>query len=565
MAPRPNASRRPAGATVALLIALAMVPYFVRLGTPPLWDANESLYAQPPREIVEWPQGDFLAPTWNGRPYFAHTPLATWVTVPFYVLLGPSELAHRLPMALAAVLIVLATYRLGRLAAGRRAALLAALLLAATPRFWLFSRQLPGDVYLLALLTWAFALALPALAGGGRRGALRLAHVLVGIGFLAKGPVILVLYGGGLGLTWLLARPRAPLAELRPLRGLLSIVALGAPWFVYMALRYDTFLGEHFGHYTFGRVLGSIGDRGWAWYLLALLGDAQPWLPVLPFGIVMALRRDRRPATLLPMVVLAWTVVFFSVSAGKRNVYMLPVYPMMAVLIAPAGLAVIDGAYRWSARLAGFAAAFGCLAAAIVLHLVAQNEARLRPEIYWPIGLLAVACLPLGFAGWKGLGRMLTTGAIGTVLAAQLAVCLAFPAVARFRPIPAFAERIRAEQDATHPEPAINYRSKTHSLNFYLGRPTAVANAPDDLRDKMGDRRVAFLVVPARRFDAPDRRDPDGGRIGLEHEMPGALFDVLERAPLLDFNFRRSVLGRDGPTTKDLLLVRITRSGEERK
>jgi 4-amino-4-deoxy-L-arabinose transferase-like glycosyltransferase len=540
----PIETRRPSRTTILLLIALAMVPYFVNLGTPPLWDANESLYAQPPLEVLEWDEGDFLAPTWNGKPYFAHPPLATWITVPFYAWLGPSELAHRLPMALAALLIVAATFVLGRHAGGPRVGLLAALILAATPRFWLFCRQLSGDVYFVALLAWALALAVPVLGGGGSLRRLRIAHVLVGVGFLAKGPVILVLYLGTIGLAWLFAKPRSPLGELRPVRGVLLMLALGAPWFVYMGVRYTD--------------VDFVG-----WYLGVLLGDAQPWLPVLPFGIVMALRRDRRIATLLPIAGLVWTVFFFTLSAGKRNVYLLPIYPLMAVLVAPAGLAVIDGAYRWSARLAGCAASFGCLAGAVTLYFVADRAPRLQPEVYWPMWALLAAAGPLAWGGIRGNGRQVTTGAIATVLVAQLSVCLAFPALARFRPIPAFAETIRAAQSAAAPEPAILYRISTHSLHFYLGRATRVASSAADLREKMRDRRVAFLVSYARRFDAPDRRNPTGPRVGLKHDMPDAVFETLATAPLYRFHFPRSVLGRGGPPTEDLLLLRVTLPAEE--
>lgn len=554
----PLESPRPSGLTVILLMALALVPYFVNLGTPPLWDANEPLYAERPKEILEWEEGDFLAPTWNGKPYFAHAPLSAWVTVPFYMWFGANEFGERLPMALAAALIVLATFSLGRRAGGRRTALFAALIVAATPRFWLFSRQLAGDVYLVAFLTWALALALPVVAGDTtalRR--LRWANVLVGIGFLAKGPVILVLYGGGLFLAWLWAKPRAPLLSLRPVRGLLLILCVGAPWFVYMALRYPDFLGEHFGHYTFGRVVGNIGNRGPMWYLVALLGDAQPWITVLPFGVVSALRRDRRLATLLPIAVIGWTIVFFTLSAGKRNVYMLPLYPLLAVAAAPMAAAVWDGAYRWSARLGGLAASFGCLMAALCLVLLARNVPRLEPEIYWPVGLFGLMAIPMAVGGIRRRGRLVTAGAIATLLGAQLAVALAFPALARFRPIPRMADRIRVEQDAENPEPAIIYRAAIHSLNFYLGRATRVAG-DGELLEILGKRRTAYVLCYERRLDlAPFAEDPTRRR-GLYHEIPGAKFDELERGPLLGFRFNRSVLGMGGPATQDLLLLKVT-------
>ncbi len=553
----PASASQPSMGVVVGLIALACVPYFVNLGTPPLFDANEPLYAQPPKEVLEWPEGDFLAPTWNGKTYFAHPPLSTWVTVPFYAVLGPSEFGHRLPMGLAAVLIILATYRLGRLAGGRRTALLAALFMAATPRFWMFCRQLSGDVYLVALLTWAFALAVPSVAGEGRRRDLRIANVLVGIGFLAKGPVILVLYGGALLCTWFVARPRAKFRELRLFRGLLLILLVGAPWFLYMHLRFDNFIAEHFGHYTFGRVRGTIGERPWWWYLQTLLGDAQPWLPVLPFGIVMAFRRDRRVATLLPVVMIAWTVLLFSIPAGKRNVYLLPMYPMIAVLMAPVAVAVMEGAYRWSASLAGWAAAFGCLVATLCLIGLGSNVSQLTPEIIWPILVFGAFVVPLGIVAAKRHGRWVTHLALATVLSAQAATALAFPGLARFRPIPELAERIREEQSDVEPEPAIIYRAAIHSLNFYLGRATKVASSADDLRAKLGDRRVAFVVAPARRFDAPGKGDPST-RVGLKHDMPEAIFEELARGPLLSLHFGRAVLGRGGSPTRDLLLLKLS-------
>ena len=558
-APAPLAhAAQPGRGIVLLLVALALVPYFVNLGTPPLWDANEPLYAQPPKEALEWEQGDVLAPTWNGRPYFAHAPLATWVTIPFYMALGSNELGHRLPMALASILIVLATFRLGGLLGGRRIALLSALALAATPRFWLFARQLSGDVYLCVFLLWGLALALPVVAGRTEdRRALLWANVLIGLGFTAKGPVILVLYAGILLPTWWLARPRVPWASLRPWRGLALILLVGAPWFVYMAWRYEwTFVREHFGHYTFRRVAGDIGERPWYFYLQALIGDAQPWITVLPFAGMIAWRhRDRRAPALLPWIGMLWIVLFFSVPLGKRNVYLLPLYPLLAVAVAPLADAVWRGAHRAGVRLAAFGAGFGCLAGAVMLAMLERNEPGLAPEIHWPLGVLAVMGLPLLVAGWRGYGRWLCGGSIATVLLLQTATALTFPALARFRPIPAMAARIQAEQEEAAPEPVVIYRAAIHSAEFYLDRTTLRAGSVEDLLEVMGASRTAFVIVPEHRFDAPGKGMGEA-RVGLLNELPGGHFEEIERGPLLNFQFGRSILGR-GKAARDLLLVRV--------
>ncbi len=549
---------RPSRGLLVLILALVALPYFMNLGTPPLWDANEPLYAEPPKEVLEWDEGDFFAPTWNGETYWAHPPLSTWVTVPFYVVFGVSAWSERLPMAIAALLILLATFRLGRSLGGRRIGMWAAIVLAATPKFWLFSRQLSGDVYMTALLTWGFALALPSVGGQIKCRSMFLGHALIGFGWVAKGPVILVLYAGALFFAWLLGRPRGRWAELKPWRSLLWIVLLGAPWFVYMGIRFeDLFFEKHFGHYTFRRVMGDIGERGPLFYVRVLVGDAQPWITVLPFAGWLAWRaKDRRPEALLPWAVILWTIAFFSLSVGKRNVYMLPIYPFIAVAIAPLVQAVWAGAHRKGVQLAAFGCFVGCVGGALMLFLLGKNEPRLRPEIWWPLGIFALFAVPFLVAGWKGAGRHVTVGAMALVLCVQASVALSFPALARFRPVPLFAAHVALRQDKTQPEPVVIYRVSIHSMNFYLGRRTAKAASAEELRAAMGEAKTAFVLVPQHRFDAPGKRD-GAPRRGLKHELPGATFNELARKPILTFRFDRSILGR-GPTTRDLLLLWIT-------
>ena len=559
MTTTPSPGAAPDRRVLLLLLALAGATYFVNLGVPALWDANEPLYAQPPHEALAWPQGDVLAPTWNGKPYFAHAPLSTWLTLPFYAWLGPSELGHRLPMALAALLTVLGVWRLGRVVAGPRIGLLAAVVFAVTPRVWLFSRQLSGDVYMTTILVWAWALALPVVAGRtDRKRGLWWAHALVGLGFTAKGPVILVLYAGALFFAWLLGRPRARWAALRPLLGLALIVVLGAPWFVYMAVRYAEldFLGQHFGHYHMGRVLGTIGQRSLLFYPRILLGDAQPWITLVPFAAAAWWRRRERGVEgWFPWVGMLWILVFFTVPAGKRNVYMLPLYPLLAIAVAPWLQAVWVGASRGLVRFAGWAAAVGCLGGGVMLAAMAHNVPRLQPEIFAPIALVLLAGAGLFVVGWRGRGAWLVGGAGLVLVGCQLAAALSFPALDRFRPVPAFAARIRAEQDGQQPEPAVLYRVAIHSLNFYLDRPTAVAASADDLLAKMGEAHSAFVLVPEHRWSAVSKEDPTQ-HVGLRHELPEARFEELDRSPLLIFKFRWTILGQDR-TTRDLLLLRV--------
>src|SRR5262249_19057108 len=132
------------------------------------------------------------------------------------------------------------------------------------------------------------------------RGRLLAAHALVAVGVLAKGPVILGLYGVPLVLAARTARPRVPLASLRIVPGALLVLLLAAPWFAAMAYWYPGgegqrgFVREHFGHFTWSRATSDdLGGRPFWFYLLALAGDYEPWVLVVPFAFAKFLRRAR--------------------------------------------------------------------------------------------------------------------------------------------------------------------------------------------------------------------------------------------------------------------------------
>ena len=543
-------TRTPSRGLTAFLLVVAALPLFVNLGAPALWDANEPLYAQPPKEVLEWPEGDFLAPTWNGRTYPAHPPLSTWITVPFYAVLGSTEFAGRLPMALAALLTLASTFSMGRVFGGRRTGLLATLVLAGTPRFWLFSRQLAGDVYFTTCLTAAFALVLPVWLGHAHRRRLVAANVVLGIGFLAKGPVILVLYAAGLLAVWFCARPRPRLRDLSPVSSVLVILLIGLPWFAYMAIRFDWFIEKYFGWYTFKRVGGAIGERPPWWYLQTLVGDGQPWIMLMPLALLRLRRtRARSASDLFPWVVAGAILLFFSIPLGKRAVYLLPIYPLLAIGVAPILAELWEGARGGLARAAGLGLGAASLVAAICMYLLQVNEPRVAPEIFAPLSVLALAGLLLVWTGMARHGRAVCAIVLAATLCTEVATAYAFTALNRFRPVPALATRIQDLQDESIPEPALIYRAPIHSLMFYLGRATEVARDGEEFRRHMGDAEHGFVLVLEKRLSA------------LREAAPGYTFRELARGPELRMNFRRSVLGQ-GPSSRDLLLVGASRSGE---
>lgn len=119
-----------------LLLAGTAAFYLVRLGAAGLYDSNEGMYAEIPREMILL--GDWLTPHFNFIRYFEKPPLLYWLTALAYQVLGVSEFSARLVTALAAVAGVGVIYGIGRNLWGWRVGLASGLIMATccSPRSW---------------------------------------------------------------------------------------------------------------------------------------------------------------------------------------------------------------------------------------------------------------------------------------------------------------------------------------------------------------------------------------------------------------------------------------------
>src|SRR5215212_728967 len=143
-----------------LLLAAAVIPYFVNLGVSSIWDANEAFYAQTPREMLA--ARDYVTPSFNFQLRMNKPVLSYWEVAAAYRVFGVSEWSERLPIAIGGLVLAATAFGLGNLMGGTSAGLLAALVLATAPRVLLLARRIIIDVQLamfLGLILLCFALA----------------------------------------------------------------------------------------------------------------------------------------------------------------------------------------------------------------------------------------------------------------------------------------------------------------------------------------------------------------------------------------------------------------------
>jgi 4-amino-4-deoxy-L-arabinose transferase-like glycosyltransferase len=127
------------------------------------------------------------------------------------------------------------------------------------------------------------------------------------------------------------------LARLRPLIGLVVVVAIVGPWFAAITLKSGTsFFADSVGQDMFAKVGSGQESHGAppGTYLLAFLGTAWPMAPFVLLSLSFAWRFRRDPMVLF---CLAWAVpmwIVFELVPTKLPHYVLPLYPALAILVA---------------------------------------------------------------------------------------------------------------------------------------------------------------------------------------------------------------------------------------
>src|SRR5262249_35695358 len=204
--------------------------------------------------------------------------------------LGFTLAAGRLVSALAALGLILATAWLGRLLLGPRAALLGALVLGTTLLVLGFGRVAMSDMLLSLWCTLAVALgATAARDGRATAGRMALLGAVLGLGFLTKGPIAVIL--AGFGLVLLAARGHDG-HRLRPdgrglLLGAAGFTVVGLGWYAAVAARLGAGPLEYlFLRENLERFAGETYDaeRSPLFYVWTYFAAGLPWSLLFPLA-----------------------------------------------------------------------------------------------------------------------------------------------------------------------------------------------------------------------------------------------------------------------------------------
>jgi 4-amino-4-deoxy-L-arabinose transferase-like glycosyltransferase len=336
-----NVSAQDAAATL-LALTLFFVVLFWRLGVPTFWDPDEAHYAETSREMLR--TGDWWAAYYNEQPFFDKPVLFHQLQATAMRVADDPELGARVVPAVAALGVIVVTYWFAAAVISRDVALVAALMLGANPGVFALARYAILDT-LLTLFTFGGAAALAVSVVKNRPRLQWVGYVLLALGVVVKGPLALVLSGLTLGvLLAVSADLRRRLLALNWLSGLLLILALSLPWFVYMYLR---FRSEFINGYLLDENLKLFASTrfanqpGYGFYFQILATGLLPWTGLLVGRIIDDMRAVIGGERLDDVELMLWAwilavVGFFTASTFKLDHYIFPAIPALCIVCARA-------------------------------------------------------------------------------------------------------------------------------------------------------------------------------------------------------------------------------------
>ena len=348
---------------LALFFAFALLLLGLGIGLRDPWPSDEPRFALVAREMLA--SGQWLFPHRGVELYSDKPPMFMWLEACAYAITGGWRGWFLLPSLLAGLGSIALVYDVVRRQRDHRAGLLAAIavLVSFDFTFQMRGAQIDGvEVFWITLAMYGL-----------------LRHLLLGpawrwyaIGFLAAGLGVIT---KGVGVLALLVFVPFWFARWRGWHGVLAAQGWNPRWWLALLFLVPVLgwalpmlwsaLHMHAGDAAYARyahdiLLGQTVSRyaepahhihPW-WFYLSVI--AFEWLPLslaIPWAIpgwVRALRaRDAR--TLLPLAWVVLVVIFFSLSGGKRDVYILPALPAAAIALAPLLPGILRRtSFRWA-------------------------------------------------------------------------------------------------------------------------------------------------------------------------------------------------------------------------
>ena len=474
----PSVSARRPAATLAIFVGFAvLVSFFYALGRTPLFDVDEGAFSQATVEMFQ--RNDFLSTYLNGEPRYDKPILIYWLQAFSVKILGVREFAFRFPSALCATGWVFLVYVFSRRRYGVDTALLAAAITAMSLGVYIIGRAATADALLNMLIAAAMFAAWLRIETG-RKLWLYVTFAAIAFGFLAKGPVAILIPGSVTLVFCILRRDFKTWARMvfDPL-GLLLFAAIALPWYAIILQREGwAFIEGFFVKHNLSRFSGPLqGHAGSLLYYFPVV-----LIGTLPFtSLLLPLVKNWRTIWRddLQCYLLLWfafVFLFFSLSGTKLPHYILYGMSGLFILMALYGsqLRSVFVALAPALLFFLFLSALPAIVSAVLPHLPDDyyREALADAGQYFTSIYYVYAATAAGVTLWLMMERRLPMRsklvAVGLIAVIALSsFVIPFAGNVQQQPIKEAALLSRTQH-----YDVVMWRLNAPSFSVYYGRPT---------------------------------------------------------------------------------------------
>ncbi len=478
---------------IACLIVLSIVAFLPGFAKMPVMDRDEARYAQATKQMLA--TGDFVDIRFQNEVRYKKPVGIYWmqaISVSAYKALGRRNVetrisAYRMPSLIGAIGAVLLTYWAALAFISRRAAMLAAVMMAASILLGAEARLAKTDAMLLATCIAAMGVMARVYLGRtegwpGWHGRFLMPLVFwgaLGLGVLIKGPLILLFVGLPALTLSILDRSVRWMAGLKPLIGIAIFLAIVLPWFVAIWGRSGAaFFAQSAGDDLLSKIFSGQESHGAPPGYYFILFFLTFWPAALLAGLatpaVWRARREPPIKFLLAWIVPAWIV--FELVMTKLPHYVLPLYPAIAILLAGCIDTKRLGTTRWMewGTFWWFAVPAFAMIAALTLSLGYEADFAWRA---WPF---MTAAIIFGFRAWwlydvDGAERAILRSSAASILLAAAMYWSVIPGLVSLFPSHAVSHAVRSTDCVAYQVASVSFREP--SLVFLVGTDTRFVDA----------------------------------------------------------------------------------------
>jgi 4-amino-4-deoxy-L-arabinose transferase-like glycosyltransferase len=487
------------------LMMLCGVLFLPGLGARDFWAPVEPRYAEITRTMFA--KGEWIVPRVNGELYTDKPILYFWLALIASKISGTvNEWTVRLPAALGGVGFVLTTYYFARDYLGARTGLLSAVILATSMRVVWEARWAHIDALFCFLFALSVFFGARSLLRTDRPNAILFSYAFMGLAVLAKGLIGIVLPGLLFGAFVLAQRDWRLIRAAKLHLGIPIFFLVTAPWFYLVSQATngkwiaDFIYVHHLQRYT----AGAGHRQPFYYYFKTLPVDLLPWTIFAIPGL--SAFRNLRAAWANPVgqFFLLWFLtifVFFSLSDTKRELYLMPLLPPLALYLGCYFESLAskrlpqDKIYRWTAAIY-----FSLVAiAGVALPVAAWFIRRDAFEAILPVSAVLVVggSLVVYFVERRRPLRVVGAVCAMTTTALLAAWVCVFPYLETYKSPRHFALEVR--KLVPNNVPLYIYSDTMHDFNYYLEREVLpILPSPAAVAALLEDQQTGYMLIKER-------------------------------------------------------------------